>query len=85
MERYPPLLPGVWYSSFHTIAACLEVRAGCLEVSSRVASRSHVRVTSRSQGKNFETKIFNLTCFLALQTETSFTTTHYCPNMRFGR
>ena len=41
------------------IVGCLEVRAGCLEVSSRVASRSHVRVASRSQGTNFETKIFN--------------------------
>ena len=44
-------------------AGCLEVRAGCLQVSSRVASRSHVRVTSRSQGKNFETKIFIFRCF----------------------
>ena len=42
---------------------CLEVRAGCLEVSSWVASRSHVRVASRSQGTNFETKIFNFRCF----------------------
>ena len=33
VERYPPLLPGVWYSSFPIIAACFEVRAGCLEVS----------------------------------------------------
>ena len=47
-------------------AGCLEVRAGCLEVRSRVAlrfvwvaSRSHVWVASRSQGTNFETKIFN--------------------------
>ena len=47
MERYPPLLPGVWYSSFPIIAACFEVRAGCLEVRLRVASRS-VRVASRS-------------------------------------
>ena len=30
------LLSGVWYSSFPIIAACLEVRAGCHEVSSRV-------------------------------------------------
>ena len=29
----------------------------------RVASRSHVRVASRSQGTNFETKIFNFRCF----------------------
>ena len=36
MERYPPLLPGVWYSSFPIIAVCLEVRAGCFEVLSRV-------------------------------------------------
>ena len=47
MERYPPLLPGVWYSSFPIIAACLKVRAGRLEVSSWVASRS-VQVASRS-------------------------------------
>ena len=48
MEQYPPLLPGVWYSSFPIIAcglprglcrlpqgpiaACLEFHAGCLEV-----------------------------------------------------
>ena len=38
--------------------------AACLEVPSRVASRSHVRVASRSQGRNFETKIFNFRwCF----------------------
>ena len=86
MEQYPPLLPGVSYISFPIIAACLEVRAGCLEVrtgclkvSSRVASRSHVRVASRSQGTNFETKIFNFRCFLALLTKTSFTTPHYYP------
>ena len=47
MERYPPLLPGVWYSSFPIIAAYLEVRAGCIEVLSRPASRS-LRVASRS-------------------------------------
>ena len=29
VERYPPLLLGVWYSFFPIIAACLEVRAGC--------------------------------------------------------
>ena len=45
----------------------------------RVASRSHVQVASRSQGTNFETKIFNFRCFLALPTETSFTTPHYYP------
>ena len=46
------------------IAACLEVHAGYLEVPLRVASRSHVRVASRSQGRNFETKIFNFRwCF----------------------
>ena len=86
MERYLPLLPGVWYSSFPIIAAChedragcLEVRAGCLKVSSQVASRSHVRVASRSQGTNFGTKIFNFRCFLALPTKMSFTTPHHYP------
>ena len=36
VERYPPLLPGVIIVSYHRrwfIAGCLEVRAGCLEVS----------------------------------------------------
>ena len=67
---------------YHT-PGCLEVHEGCLEVgfrialrSMRVASRSHA---SRSQGTNFETKIFNFRCFLALPTETSFTTPHYYP------
>ena len=32
----PPLLPGVRYSSFPIIAACLQVRVGCYEVLSRV-------------------------------------------------
>ena len=45
----------------------------------QVASRSQVRVALRSQGTNFETKIFNSRCFLALPTETSFTTPHYNP------
>ena len=36
-----------------------EVSAGCHDVPSRVASRSHVRVAWRSQGTNFKTKIFN--------------------------
>ena len=53
--------------------------AGCLEVQSRVASRSHVQVASRYQGTNFETKIFNFMCFLALKTKTTFTTPHYYP------
>ena len=44
-----------------------------------VALRSHARVASRSQGTNFETKIFNFRCFLALPTETSFSTPHYYP------
>ena len=44
-----------------------------------VASSSYVLVASRSQGTNFETKIFNLGVFLALLTETSFTTPHYYP------
>merc|ERR1712004_773057 len=44
---------------------------GCLELSSQVASSS--------QGTNFETKIFNFRWFLALPTETSFTTPHYYP------
>ena len=65
--------------SYHCGLPQLKVRAGCLEVSSQVASRSHVRVASRSQGTNFEIKIFNSRCFLALLTETSFTTTHYYP------
>ena len=63
-----------------SIADCLEVRGDCQEVSSRVASKSHVRVASRSQGTNFETKIFSYNrCFWALPTETSFTTPHYLP------
>ena len=61
------------------IAGCLKVSAGCLEVPSRVASRYHVRVASRSQGTNFETKISILGVFLALPTETSFTTPHSYP------
>ena len=44
-----------------------------------VALRSHARVASRSQGTNFETKIFNFRWVLALLTETSFTTPHYYP------
>ena len=48
----------------------------------RVASRSHVRVASRSQGKKFETKIFNIRCFLALPTKTSFTTPHHYPKYK---
>ena len=47
-------------------------------LSLRPASSS-VPVASRSQGTNFETKIFNFRCFLALPTETSFTTPHYYP------
>ena len=73
VERYPPFLPGVLYSSFPIIEACLEFRAVCLKVQSRVASRSvqvasrsHVSVAWRSQGANFGTKIFNFRCFLAL-------------------
>ena len=37
--------------------------AGCLEVLSRDALRSHVQVASRSQGTKFGTKIFNFRCF----------------------
>jgi len=49
---------------FSTLAAYLEVScAGA----------------SRSQGTNFGTKIFILVVFLALPTETSFTTPHYYP------
>ena len=59
------------------IAGGLEVRAGCFEVSSRVALRSHVRVAWRSQGTNFETKVLNFRCFLALPTKMSFTSPHY--------
>ena len=33
------------------------------ELSLQVASRSHVRDALRSQGTNFETKIFNFRCF----------------------
>ena len=76
----------MWYSSFPIIAACPEVHAGCLEaragrleVSSRVASRSHVRVASRSQGTNFETKIFNFRWFWALPSETSVNTLYDYP------
>ena len=53
--------------------------AGCLEVLSRDALRSHVQVASRSQGTNFETNILNSRCFLALPTKTSFSTPHYYP------
>ena len=63
------------------IARFLSLRPASRSV--RVASRSHVRVASRSQGTNFETKIFNFRCFLALSTETSFTTTHYYPKYDF--
>ena len=45
--------------------------AGCLEL----FCAGHLR----SQGTNFETKIFNLGGFLALPTEMSFTTPHYYP------
>ena len=38
-----------------------------------------MRVASRSQGTNFETKIVNFRWFLALLTETSFITPHYYP------
>ena len=74
----PPLLPGVWYSSFPIIATCLQVCADCLQVR---AGRLEVssRVASRSQGTKFETKVFNFRCFLALPTETSFTAPHYYP------
>ena len=44
-----------------------------------VALSSYVRVALRSQETNFETKIFSLGVFLALPTETSFNTPHYCP------
>ena len=60
-------------------AGCLEVRLGCLEIPSQVASRSHVRPASRSQETTFETKIFNFRCFFALPIESSFTTPHYYP------
>ena len=59
------------------IARFLSLRPASRSV--RVASRSHVRVASRSQGTNFETKIFNLGVFLAVLTETSFTTPKYYP------
>ena len=39
----------------------------------------HVRVASRSQGTNFETKIFNFKWYLALPTKTSFTTSQNYP------
>ena len=74
--------------------ACLEVHAGCLEVRSRVASRS-VQVATRShhglpqglmcgspRGPMEETLGPNLSIlgvFLALQNEMSFTTPHYNP------
>ena len=92
MERNPPLLPGVWHSSFPFIAACLEVRADCLqvragrlEVSSRVASRSHGWVASWSQGQTLRPKFLILGVFLALPTEMSFTTPHYYPKYKVGR
>ena len=67
-------------------AGCLEVRAGCLQVSSRVASRSHVRVTSRSQGKNFETKIFIFRCFFwPFRPKWALPHPNTITNMRFGR
>ena len=76
LPRGPCSLPrGPCGSPRGSIAGCLEVCAGCLEVSSRVASRS--------QGTNFETKLFNFRFFLALPIEMSFTTPHYYPNMRF--
>ena len=75
----PPLLPWVCYSLFPIIAACLEVLSWPALRSVRVASRSHVRVASRSKEKNFETKIFNSRWFFGPPTETSFTTPHYYP------
>ena len=50
-----------------------------LELLLPIASSSYVRVASRSQGTNIETKIFNFRWFLALLTEMSFTTPHYYP------
>ena len=88
MEDLP--LKGSYYKNFsmpggpiagglEVRAGCFEVRAGCLEVSPRVASRSHVRVAWRSQRTNFETKILNFRCFLALLTKMSFSRPHYYP------
>ena len=62
------------------------IPAGCLEVLSRVASRS-VRVASRShrglprglREQTLRPKFSILGVFLALPTETSFTTPHYYP------
>ena len=45
------------------MAGCLEVKSRVASRSVQVASRSHVRVASRSQGTNFGTKIFNFRCF----------------------
>ena len=57
------------------MAGCLEVKSRVASRSVQVASRSHVRVASRSQGTNFETKCFNFRCFfLALPTYTSLET-----------
>ena len=70
------------------------IRAGRLDVLSRVASRSHrrfhrvltrshLRVALRSQGTNFETKIFIFRCFLAPLTEPALPHPITIQNMRF--
>ena len=56
-------LKGSYHKKILSPKAHILVRAGCLEVPSRVASRSHVQVASRSQGTNFETKFFNFMCY----------------------
>ena len=81
MQRYPPLLPGVSACLLEVRASCLEVRVGYLEVSSRVASRSHLRVASRFKGTNLKTKIVNSMCFFGPsdRNELYHTPFHYYP------
>ena len=45
----------------------------------RVASRSHVRVASKSQGQTMGPKFSIFGVFLALLAKTSFTTPHFYP------
>ena len=85
----------IWVCSFPIIAGCLEVCAGCPEVSSRVALRSDCGVPRgpcrlprsliagclkvSSAGRLEVPKFSILGVLLALPTKTSFSTPHYYP------
>ena len=76
MERFPPLLPGVWYSSLRPTSRSM-----------RVASRIHCGspqglMCGSPRGPREQTlrlKFSILGGFLALPTKTSFTKPHYYP------